>query len=92
MQFSKGKPKTLVSLFPEQCVYFHCIHPQELGLADDQPTHCDYSLSYGSLRDSTDEWEQVEALKAAAECSCEIGLSKVRRHLHVQSHIMSEQF
>ena len=47
-------------------------------MADDQPTQCDYSLSYGSLRDSTDEWEQVEALKAAAECSCEIGLSKVR--------------
>ncbi|CAH3024140.1 unnamed protein product, partial [Porites evermanni] len=56
-------------------------------LADDQPTQCDYSLSYGSLRDSTDEWEQVEALKAAAECSCEIGLSKFYSDLneHVSS-------
>ena len=86
----KGQAKNFSFFVP--CVYFHCIHPQELGLADDQPTQCDYSLSYGSLRDSTDEWEQVEALKAAAECSCEIGLSKVGRHLHVQSHIMSEQF
>lgn len=60
---------------------------KELGLADDQPTQCDYSLSYGSLRDSTDEWEQVEALKAAAECSCEIGLSKFYSDLneHVSS-------
>ena len=69
-----------------ECVDFQCIHPQELGLADDQPSQWDYSLSDGSLWDATDEWEQVEALKAAAECSCEIGLSKVRRTSWHLSH------
>jgi len=46
-------------------------------LSDDQSIPEDYSLSGGSFWESADDWEQVEALKAAAECSCEIGLSKV---------------
>ena len=48
---------------------------QELGLSDDPSSAKD--LSDCSIWDGSDDWEQVEALKAAAECSCEVGLSKV---------------
>jgi len=48
---------------------------QELGLSDD---HCSARDPCDCcILDVSDDWEQVEALKAAAECSSEIGLSKV---------------
>ena len=46
-------------------------------MSDDQSVPRDYLLSGSSSWDAADDWEQVEALKAAAECCCEIGLSKV---------------
>lgn len=46
-------------------------------MSGDQSVPGDNLLSGSSLWDAADDWEQVEALKAAAECSCEIGLSKV---------------
>ncbi|XP_068751534.1 nephrocystin-3-like [Montipora capricornis] len=49
---------------------------KELGLLDDQSVLGDHPLFGSSFWGAADDWEQVEALKAASECSCEIGLSK----------------
>ena len=64
--------KTSVFVFTNQICY---PFPQELGVSDDHSLARD--LSGSSIWDVSDDWEQVEALKAAAECSFEIGLSKV---------------
>ena len=36
----------------------------------------DFLFGYSSW-DSTNDWDQVEALKAAAECTYEVGMSEV---------------
>lgn len=60
---------------------------KELGLFDDHSSPVDAHFLDGSSWDMAEDWEQVETLKAAAECSCEMGLSNFYSDLneHVSS-------
>ena len=49
-------------------------------MLDDQSVLGDHPLFGSSFWGAADDWEQVEALKAASDCSCEVGLSEVRHY------------
>ncbi|KAK2561442.1 Nephrocystin-3 [Acropora cervicornis] len=54
---------------------------QELGLSDEQSvSQEDFLFGYSSW-DSTNDCDQVEALKAAAECTYEVGMSELMKQL-----------